>query len=153
MVAAIRGTVNGTMLIAIVEGAIIAIAYFAAGVPHAILFTLLTMAFAMVPFGAWAGFRSASLLLVFEGGSAIAAASVFGFGALVVTRRSIHLGCACGKCGSLAFFDRVDRYFWGPTSFRSDRTVSRTRIASCSANGVEGMAHPKARCGRSKTLG
>ena len=56
MVDAIRGTVNGTVTVAVVEGVLNGAAYFVAGVPNPLLFTLLTMAFAMVPFGAWAVF-------------------------------------------------------------------------------------------------
>jgi predicted PurR-regulated permease PerM len=42
------------------------------------------MAFAMLPLGAWVVFSFASLLLVLQGGSGLAAAGVFGFGALVM---------------------------------------------------------------------
>jgi predicted PurR-regulated permease PerM len=84
MVDAVRGTVNGTVVVAVVEGAIIGVAYFSAGVPNAMLFTLLTMAFAMLPLGAWAVFTTAALLLVLQGGSTLAAAGVFGFGAVVM---------------------------------------------------------------------
>lgn len=84
LVDAIRGTVNGTVIVAVVEGALIGAAYFVAGVPHAFLFGLLTMAFAMLPFGAWAVFTSVSLLLVAQGGSVVAAAGIFGFGAIVM---------------------------------------------------------------------
>ena len=54
MVETVRGTVTGTVVVAVVEGSFIGIAYFIAGVPNPLLFTLLTMAFAMLPFGAWA---------------------------------------------------------------------------------------------------
>ena len=37
---------------------------------HALLFALLTIAFAMLPFGAWAAFTMAALVLVLSGGSA-----------------------------------------------------------------------------------
>ena len=84
MIEAVRGTVNGTVVVAIAEGCIIGIAYLLAGVPNAFLFIVLTIAFAMVPFGAWAAFSAASLLLLAHGGSALAAAGVFGFGALVM---------------------------------------------------------------------
>jgi predicted PurR-regulated permease PerM len=84
MVDAIRGTVNGTMSVAAIEGALIGVAYFLASVPNALLFTLLTMAFAILPFGAWAVFSTASLLMVLQGGDPMAAAGVFGFGAVVM---------------------------------------------------------------------
>jgi hypothetical protein len=81
MAEAIRGTVNGTVAVAVAEGAIIGIAYVLAGVPHPLLFAVLTIAFAMVPFGAWVAFSSAALVLVLHGGSLSAAAGLFGFGA------------------------------------------------------------------------
>ena len=84
MVSAVRGTVNGTVLVAVGEGALIGIGYFWAGVPHPVLFSIITMAVAMVPFGAWAAFTAAALLLVGEGGSGLAAAAVFGWGAVVM---------------------------------------------------------------------
>lgn len=84
MVDAVRGTVQGTMTVAVAEGGLMGVVYVVAGVPHAILFAFLTMAFAMVPFGAWAVFSTASLLMVMQGGDVFAAASVFGFGAVVM---------------------------------------------------------------------
>ena len=63
MAEAIRGTVNGTVAVAVAEGAIIGIAYVLAGVPHPLLFAVLTIAFAMVPFGAWVAFSAAALVV------------------------------------------------------------------------------------------
>jgi predicted PurR-regulated permease PerM len=83
MVDAVRGTVNGTMTVAVVEGGLIGIAYLIAGLPNALLFTLLTMAFAMLPFGAWAVFTTGSILLALQG-SVVAAFGVFSFGAVVM---------------------------------------------------------------------
>ena len=84
IVEAVRGTVNGTVVVAIVEGTLIGFAYVLAGVPEPILFALLTMAFAMLPLGAWVAFTAAALVLLAEGGSFLAAAGVFGFGAAVM---------------------------------------------------------------------
>src|SRR4051794_4813672 len=53
MVEAIRGTVNGTIIVALAEGLLIGAGYVLAGVPSAIVFIILTIAFAMLPFGAW----------------------------------------------------------------------------------------------------
>jgi predicted PurR-regulated permease PerM len=80
----IRGTVNGTVAVAVVEGAIIGIAYVLSGVPHPLLFAVLTIAFAMMPFGAWLAFSAAALVLLLHGGSLWAAAGLFGFGAVVM---------------------------------------------------------------------
>ena len=66
------------MAVALAEAAIIGIGFVLAGVPHPLLFAGLTMAFAMLPFGAWAAFTAAALVLLFHGGSLLAAAGVFG---------------------------------------------------------------------------
>ncbi len=84
MVETVRGTVNGTVIVAVAEGIIIGAAYVAVGVPNPLLFALLTIAFAMVPLGAWVVFTSAALLLVVQGGSVFAATAVFFFGAVVM---------------------------------------------------------------------
>ncbi|MEN3383119.1 MAG: hypothetical protein V7608_3163 [Hyphomicrobiales bacterium] len=84
MVGAIRGTVNGTVIVALAEGLLIGVAYVAAGVPNPVLFTILTIAFAMLPFGAWAAFTAAALTLVVGGGSGLAAFCVFVWGAVVM---------------------------------------------------------------------
>src|SRR5262249_41579015 len=73
---AIRGTLNGTVVVAVAEGLLIGAGYVLAGVPNPALFTVLTIAFAMVPFGAWAAFAAAAIALVAAGGSGIAAAAV-----------------------------------------------------------------------------
>ena len=118
MVDTIRGTVNGTILIAVVEGALIGVAYFAAGVPHAVLFTLLTMAFAMVPFGAWAVFTSASVLLLLQGGSAGAAASVFVVGAAVMVIGDLFVWAALvGGASRLPFLLALIGIFGGLQTF------------------------------------
>ena len=118
MVETIRGTVNGTILIAVVEGALIGVVYFIAGVPHALLFTLLTMAFAMVPFGAWAMFTSASILLLLQGGSALAAASVFVVGAVVMIVGDLFVWAALvGGAARLPFLLALIGIFGGLQAF------------------------------------
>src|SRR5882757_5906280 len=81
---AVRGTVNGTVVVAVADGTIIGVAYVLTGVPHPLLFAVLTMAFAMVPFGAWAAFTAATLILLLHGGSFLVAAGLFGFCAAVM---------------------------------------------------------------------
>jgi predicted PurR-regulated permease PerM len=80
----VQGTVNGTVVVAVAEGILIGAAYVVAGVPNPLLFALVTMAFAMVPLGAWVVFSAAALLLVLQGGSVVAAAGVWAFGAVVM---------------------------------------------------------------------
>jgi predicted PurR-regulated permease PerM len=84
MVLAIRGVVNGTVLVAIGEGLLIGVGYWVAGLPQAALFTLLTVAFAMLPLGAWIAFTAAALMLVIQGGAWFGGASVFGWGAAIM---------------------------------------------------------------------
>ena len=84
MVDATRATVNGTVLVAIGEGLAIGVAYFVAGVPYALTFLILTIAFAMIPFGAWLAFTVAAIVTISGGGSGIAAAGVFLWGTIVM---------------------------------------------------------------------
>lgn len=84
MADAIRGTVHGTIVIAIAEGLLIGIAYLVAGVPNPLLFIVLTIAFAMLPFGAWAAFGAAALTILVSGGSGAAALGVLAWGAIVM---------------------------------------------------------------------
>ena len=84
MAQTIWGIVNGTVVVAVAEGMIIGVAYVIAGVPNPLLLSFLTMAFAMVPFGAWVVFSAAAFLLVLHGGSVLAGMAVFGFGATVM---------------------------------------------------------------------
>ena len=80
---AVRATVNGTVVVAVGEGALIGVAYLLVGLAHTLFFTLLTIALAMVPFGVWAAVSSASLALYLQGGGPLLAAGLFGFGATV----------------------------------------------------------------------
>src|SRR5919205_1047340 len=84
MVAAVRGTVNGTVLVALGEAALITVGYVVVGVPNPALFGVVTAAFALVPFGAWVAFGVASIVLLVLGGGALAAAGLFGYGAAVM---------------------------------------------------------------------
>jgi predicted PurR-regulated permease PerM len=81
---AVRGTFNGTILVALTEGLVIGAAYFVAGVPNAALFVVLTIAFAMVPFGAWAAFTAATATLLAGGGSGSVALALWSWGAVVM---------------------------------------------------------------------
>jgi predicted PurR-regulated permease PerM len=84
MVDAIRGTVNGTVMVAAGEGLLIGVGYLIAGVPSAVMFTIFTTAFAMLPFGAWVAFSAAALVLLAGDGSGVAAVAVFVWGATVM---------------------------------------------------------------------
>ena len=80
---AVRAAVNGTVVVAIGEGALIGVGYAMTAVPRPILFTIATMIFAMLPFGAWAAFGVASVVLLLQGHVA-AAIGLFVFGAAVM---------------------------------------------------------------------
>ena len=84
MIVAVRGTVNGTAMVSFGEGALIGGGYFIAGVPQPLLFTVFTMLLALVPFGAWAAFGVASLILIGTG-SVLAGVLLFAFGVAVMT--------------------------------------------------------------------
>ena len=84
MIEATRATVNGTVLVALGEGAAIGIGYFLAGVPNALTFVIFTTAFAMIPFGAWLAFTVAAIVTISEGGSGIAGTCVFVWGTIVM---------------------------------------------------------------------
>jgi len=81
---AVRSTVIGTLLVSFGEGALIGVAYTIAGVPQPLLFATFTIVLALIPFGAWAAFGLASLILVGSGG-VLAGALLFTFGAVVMT--------------------------------------------------------------------
>lgn len=83
MVLAVRGTVVGTLAVAIGEGVLIGVGYAVAGVPHPLFFALLTAAFAMLPFGAWIVFGVASVILAVQG-QPVWAGLLFAYGAAVM---------------------------------------------------------------------
>jgi predicted PurR-regulated permease PerM len=83
MVTAIRATVDGVVLVAVAEGAIMAVVYTLAGVPHPILFGVVTGIFAMIPFAAPVAFGAVALLLVSDG-HVVPAIVVAGIGLLVL---------------------------------------------------------------------
>jgi len=118
MVEAIRGTVFGTVVVAVIEGTLIGMAYLAAGVSNPWLLAILTTAFAMLPLGAWLVFSAASLLLMAQGGSGLAAASVFGFGAAVMILGDTFLWPALvGNAARLPFLLALIGIFGGVQVF------------------------------------
>ena len=81
---AVRATVNGTILVSVLEGSIIGVGYAVAGVPQPLLFATFTIILALVPFGAWAAFGLASLILMGTD-HILAGALLFGFAAFIMT--------------------------------------------------------------------
>jgi predicted PurR-regulated permease PerM len=84
LAAAVRGTVSGTVLVSVAEGSLIGLGYWIAGVPRPLLFAILTIAFAMVPFGAWIAFGVATAILLVQG-HVVAGALLFAFSVVVMT--------------------------------------------------------------------
>lgn len=83
IVASVRGTVDGLVLVGLGEGILLGIVYALAGVPHPTLLGALTALAAMVPFGAPVVFGAAAALLLVQGALG-AAAVVFGIGMAVL---------------------------------------------------------------------
>ena len=125
MVDATRGTVNGTVLVAVGEGLLIGVGYLIAGVPNAVLFTIFTTAFAMIPFGAWAAFTAAALVLVSGDGSGLAAAGVFCWGVIVMLAGDHFVWpTLVGGSARLPVSSGFRRNLWRSRCFRSYRFVS-----------------------------
>ena len=82
MIASVRGTVDGLVLVGLGEGAVLGVAYAVAGVPHPALLGALTAVAAMIPFGAPLLFGVAALLLLAQGATT-AAIVLFAFGMFV----------------------------------------------------------------------
>lgn len=76
IVQAIRGTVNGLVVVGLGEGVLMGIAYYAAGVPHPAILGLLTGLLSAIPLGAVVAYAAAAGLLAMNGaiGAAIAIA-------------------------------------------------------------------------------
>jgi len=81
-VAAVRGTVNGLVLVGLAEGVILGIAYAATGLCHAALFGMITAMLATVPFGAPLVFVACALYL-FATSHATAAIALIVIGVVV----------------------------------------------------------------------
>src|SRR5258708_7105810 len=82
VVAAIRGTVDGLVLVGLVEGLLLGIGYAIAGLPHATLLGAATCVLAMIPFGAPVIFGLFALFLLAESHVA-AAATLVGYGVAI----------------------------------------------------------------------
>jgi predicted PurR-regulated permease PerM len=100
----VRATVNGTAVAALGKGLFVGLAYVICGVPHSLLFAGLTVASAMVPFGAWIVLIVAALMLSAYGGSWLASVVLFVIGAAVLTiGDNIVLPALIGEAAELPF--------------------------------------------------
>jgi predicted PurR-regulated permease PerM len=114
---AVRGTVNGTVVVAVAQGVMVGIACWLAGVPDPLLFVLLTVAFGMLPFGAWVVFLAAVLVLLAQGGSLAAAAFLFGFGAALMVAAGFMWPVLVGRTARLPFLVALIGIFGGLQAF------------------------------------
>lgn len=81
-IAAVRGTVNGLVLVGLAEGVLLGVAYAVSGLSHAALFGLITAVLATVPFGAPVVFIACALYLLAQSHTG-AAIGLLVFGVLV----------------------------------------------------------------------
>ena len=80
IIASVRGTVDGLVLVGLGEGLLLGIVYAVAGVPHPTVFGAITAVAAMIPFAAPVVFLAAAALLLAQGSLAWAiAVAVAGF--------------------------------------------------------------------------
>lgn len=80
---AVRGTVNGLVLVGLGVGLLLGLGYAAAGLKHPAILGVVTGIMAMIPFAAKLVFGAAALVL-FAQGSVVAAIGLLGFGLAVV---------------------------------------------------------------------
>jgi len=137
---AVRGTVNGLVLVGLAMGLVMGVAYVIAGVNHPLLFGFATAVLATVPFGAPLVFVIASLTLMAEA-QVLAGIVVMLFGFLVVfvadhfvrpvligsTTRLPFLWVLLGIFGGLETFGLVGLFF-GPAIISVVLTVWRDAV-------------------------
>jgi predicted PurR-regulated permease PerM len=80
---AVHGTVDGLVLVGLVEGVVISVGYWVTDVPHKAAFAIATCILATIPFGAPLMFCLAALLILAQG-SALAGIGLIVFGFIVV---------------------------------------------------------------------
>jgi len=83
IVSSVHATVDGLVFVGIGEGIVLGVAYMIAGVPQAILLGVVTAIGAIIPFGAFVMFSTASLLLIYKG-SMVGAVVIFLIGLAVL---------------------------------------------------------------------
>jgi predicted PurR-regulated permease PerM len=153
MADAVRGTVNGTVLVALGEGILIGLGFVMAGVPNAALFAILTTACAMLPLGAWLAFGTAAIILVLSGGAISTAVAVVAWGAVVMLigdnvvqpaliGRSVRLPFLwtfLGILGGLETFGLIG-LFLGPVLMAALLTIWNRQSAAASHHPAGGLS-------------
>jgi len=79
----VRGTIDGLVLVGLGVGALMAVVYLVAGVPHPLLLGAATAIAAMIPFGAPLLFALAAVLLLLQG-SVVGAVAVVAIGTAII---------------------------------------------------------------------
>jgi predicted PurR-regulated permease PerM len=79
----VRGTIDGLVLVGLAVGALMAVVYLIAGVPHPLLLGAATAIAAMIPFGAPVIFAIAAILLLLQG-SVVGAVVVVAIGGVLI---------------------------------------------------------------------
>ncbi|MBO0756725.1 MAG: AI-2E family transporter [Bradyrhizobiaceae bacterium] len=82
-VSAVRGTINGLVLVGLAEGVLLGIGYAFSGLPHPVLLGLATAVLATVPFGAPVVFVACGIVLLIQS-QTTAAIVLVAFGSVVV---------------------------------------------------------------------
>jgi predicted PurR-regulated permease PerM len=113
----VRGTVNGLVLVGLVEGVLLGIAYLMAGLPHPVLLGLATAVLATVPFGAPLVFLGGSLALLVQGHTTAAIALVVFGSVLVFVADHFVRPVLIGNSTRLPFFWVLLSIFGGLESF------------------------------------
>jgi predicted PurR-regulated permease PerM len=145
---AVRGTVNGLVLVGLAEGLIMGLAYVIAGVSHPLLYGFATAILATVPFGAPLVFVIASLTLM-AASKVLAGALVLVFGFVVVfvadhfvrpvlignATRLPFLWVLLGIFGGLETFGLVGLFF-GPAIISVVLSVWRDAVELSAAEGA-----------------
>jgi predicted PurR-regulated permease PerM len=116
-VEAVRGTVNGLVLVGLAEGVLLGIAYLVAGLPHAVLLGLATAVLATVPFGAPLVFVAGSLVLLVQSHTSAAIALLVFGSVLVFVADHFVRPVLIGSSTRLPFFWVLLSIFGGLESF------------------------------------
>jgi predicted PurR-regulated permease PerM len=116
-VEAVRGTVNGLVLVGLVEGVLLGVAYLAAGLPHAVLLGLATAVLATVPFGAPLVFVTGSFVLLVQSQTTAAIALLVFGSVLVFVADHFVRPVLIGNSTRLPFFWVLLSIFGGLESF------------------------------------
>lgn len=148
-IAAVRGSVNGLVLVGLAEGVLLGLAYWMADLKYAAVLGLVTAIFSMVPLGAPLVYCACALVLYFQGsvGAAIALA-VFGTVVIVVADNVVRpmlmgrvsclpfLGALLGLVGGLETFGLLG-LFLGPAMISVLYAIWREGVSEAEANAQE----------------